>query len=113
MKKIIFASAVALLFSLSAMSQSTNVNTDKKEDLKDLRKDKNDIRSDKRERHHERKEGDRAAVKDLNKDIVRWNLKKFTYHSSSTNTFTFSELMPPSNPAYPSHSYCGAGECHA
>ncbi|GAC1396307.1 MAG: hypothetical protein NVSMB63_16750 [Sediminibacterium sp.] len=68
MKKIIFASAAALIFSMSAMAQTTP-SADKKQDMKDMRKDIRDIRKDKAERRRELKEGDKQGAKKLTEDI--------------------------------------------
>lgn len=70
MKKMILASVTVLLFSLSAMSQTTNPPVaETKEGMKELRKDIRDVRKDKAERRKEIKEGDKSAVKDLTNDI--------------------------------------------
>ena len=70
MKKVIFLSATALLFSLTTMAQSTDLaKTDKQSDMKDLRKDMKDESKDKKERKKELKEGDKKDAKALNKDI--------------------------------------------
>lgn len=72
MKKILFASVAALLFSLSSMAQTGTTTTpasDKKADMKDLRKDLRDLKKDKAERRKEIKEGDKDEAKDLTRDI--------------------------------------------
>jgi uncharacterized protein YlxW (UPF0749 family) len=69
MKKIIFASMAALIFSVSAMAQTSGTATDKKSDMKDLRKDMRDVRKDKMARKKELKEGDKAEAKNLTADI--------------------------------------------
>ena len=70
MKKIVFPTVAALLFSLSAMSQTTTPPvSEKKEEMTDVRKDIRDIRKDKALRRKELKEGDKAAAKELTEGI--------------------------------------------
>ncbi len=72
MKRILFASVAALLFSVSAMAQTgttTPPATDRKADMKDMRKDLTDIRKDRAERRKEIKEGDKDKARELTKDI--------------------------------------------
>ena len=72
MKKILFASVAALLFSLSSMAQTSTPTpppSDKKADMKDLRKDIRDLKKDKAERREEIREGDKNEAKEISKDI--------------------------------------------
>lgn len=69
MKKILFVSFAAFLFSVGAMAQTTTPPSDKKSDMKDLTKDVRDLRKDKAARKKELKEGDKAEAKELGKDI--------------------------------------------
>lgn len=68
MKKLLFI-AIALFFTGAVFSQTTNPNTDKKTDMKDMRKDVRDVRKDKRQRTTELKHGNLKAARKTTKDI--------------------------------------------
>lgn len=69
MKKLTIA-VVAVLLSIGAFAQiTTPPQSDKKQDIKDVRHDVKDVRHDKRLRHYELKHGDKAEAKKQTKDI--------------------------------------------
>ena len=69
MKKLTLMVLTAM-FTLGAFAQTTTTTqTDKKQDMKDLRKDTRDIRHDKSLRTYEMKHGDKAEAKAETKNI--------------------------------------------
>lgn len=69
MKKAILTLFVGLLTAGAFAQTTTQANTDKKKDMKDLRKDVRDVRQDKRQRTYDLKHGDKALAKAETKDV--------------------------------------------
>ncbi len=60
---------LAAMFVVGAFAQTTTPQTDKKQDMKELRKNTRDIRHDKRLRNYELKHGDKAEARAETKNI--------------------------------------------